>query len=209
MSKHFWQYQKLTETRRDEVKELISLATNKSLRKFFCFPSLTVDKASKAFAIYISERMCQDSFNMRVYPSPKLSSNRVLAPKLSVNSSNKVLEMLGSVRESTLIKYSHHIPWLDEILYRSENRCSVGKIKLCYEGEDNRYECSRGGCSLKLVGKDITCSGEHQISPCERISPTGQIRTRHQRFGSKVDRFKLLVFRAQILEEVEKARNIK
>ena len=111
--------------------------------------------------------------------------------------------MLGNVRESTLVKYSRYIPWLDEVLHRSENQCGVGKIKLCYEG-DNRYECSRGGCSLKLVGKTFMCLGEGTINSCD---PMGQIRTRHQRLGSKVDRFKLTFFRAQISEEIEKIRS--
>ena len=99
MSTHFWKYKKLTEERKIIVRKLIDLAR----RKRFTFAylssdsSLTSDKASKAFAIYASERRCQDSLNR-------------------ADDEN----ILQKIRESTLIKYSQYIPWLDEVLDRSE-----------------------------------------------------------------------------------------
>lgn len=97
MSKHFWNYQKLTEDRRLEVRKLIDFAREKRFDFSYLSsdPALTNDKASKAFAIYISERQCQDSSRMI-----------------------KIHTMLEKIRESTLIKYSQYIPWLDELLDR-------------------------------------------------------------------------------------------
>jgi hypothetical protein len=98
MSKHFWKYKKLTEERKIIVRKLIDLAR----RKRFDFsylssdPDLTNDKASKAFAIYASERRCQDSLN-------RADDEHILQ----------------KIRESTLLKYSQYIPWLDEALDRS------------------------------------------------------------------------------------------
>ena len=98
MSKHFWEYRKLTDERKIIVRKLIDLAR----RKRFTFaylsldPALDSDKASKAFAIYASERRCQDSLNRA--------------------DDEKILQ---KIRESTLIKYSQHISWLDEALDRN------------------------------------------------------------------------------------------
>jgi len=99
MSKHFWQYQKLTEERKIIVRKLIDLARRKRFNFAYLSadPVLDSDKASKAFAIYASERRCQDSLNR--------ADDEIILQK---------------IRESTLIKYSQYIPWLDEALDRSK-----------------------------------------------------------------------------------------
>ena len=97
MSKHFWEYKKLTEERKIIVRELIDLARRKRFN--FAYLSsdadLDNDKASKAFAIYASERRCQDSLNRADDE-----------------------EILRKIRESTLLKYCQYISWLDEALDR-------------------------------------------------------------------------------------------
>jgi len=99
MSKHVWECKKLTESKRIEIRKLIDLAREKRFTLAFrsSDSDLNRDKASKAFSIYVSERQRQDSSRM-----------------ISVN------EMLWRIRESTLLKYSQYIPWLDEALDRSE-----------------------------------------------------------------------------------------
>lgn len=95
MSKHVWESKKLTGSKKIEIRKLIDFARENRFT-FACLLSdsdLNRDKASKAFAIYVSERQRQDSSRM-----------------IDVNT------MLGKIRESTLVKYTQYIPWLDETL---------------------------------------------------------------------------------------------
>ena len=95
MSKHIWECKKLTESKRIEIRKLIDLAREKRFTLAFCSSDsdLNRDKASKSFAIYVSERQRQDS-------------SRMIAKT----------KMLWRIRESTLLKYSQYIPWLDKVL---------------------------------------------------------------------------------------------
>lgn len=118
MSKHFWEYDSISPRKKKETRDLIHLASEERFDSAFLpdDPNLTGEKASKAFAIYIMERRAQDS-----HRETRESS---------------VDHRLKAMRESTLIKYSQYIPWLDRVM--GEKKLVIKYCDRC--GEQLKYD---------------------------------------------------------------------
>lgn len=97
--------------------------------------------------------------------------------------------------------------------------CPIGEIELYYE-DGKRYKCPYvlhhfKDCSLSLTDKGFKCclrypGGNTVHWKCVRITLGGNIAQRYLKAGELsefvIDRFKLIFFKKQILEEVEKVR---
>jgi hypothetical protein len=99
-------------------------------------------------------------------------------------------------------------------------RCRVGQIKLYYQDGKYRQCFFADDCYLAFYGKSLRCcvkllsTGEIRDQWCERVTPSGRIiksvyddQKRPLNKTDLLDRFRLIFFRKQIIEEIEKVKN--